>query len=176
MTISNGYAQAIYDVAKADGVLPDVEEELFRFQRTLEANPDLLQGLSNPGVPAARRQEMIEELLKGKAHVQTIYLLSMVVGTGNGRRLPEIIAAFLGLSARARNRGIALVRSAVELTPKQQNLLEEALQRATGKEVETRIVVDPSVIGGLRVEIGDQVIDGTVRSRLDHFRENLRRA
>jgi F-type H+-transporting ATPase subunit delta len=171
-----GYAQAVIDVAKAEGVLEDVEDELFRLARTLEANPDLMQGLSDPGVPADRRQAMVEELLTGKALPQTTSLVSFVVGSGQARRMQEIISRVLDLAAEERNRVVAQVRAAVPIDDATKARLAEVLGKATGKTVEVRATVDPSVIGGVWAKVGDDVIDGTIRNRLDRFREGLHRS
>ncbi|MCC7077640.1 MAG: ATP synthase F1 subunit delta [Acidimicrobiia bacterium] len=171
-----GYAKAVIDVAQAEGVLDDVEDELFRLARTLEANPDLVQGLSDPGVPATRRQAMIEELLTGKALPQTVSLVSFVVGSGQGRRILEIVARTLDLAAAERNRVVAQVRAATPLDAETKARLATALGRVTGKTVEVRASVDANVIGGVWAKVGDDVIDGTVRHRLERFREGLHRS
>lgn len=174
MSTVDGYARAIFEAARAEGALEDVEEELFRFNRALDANPSLLQGLADPGVPADRRQAMIEELLTGKVVPQTVQAVSFVVGSGRGRQLPDIIETMLGLAAAERNKVVAEVRTAVPLDDDRKRRLAEALGKATGKTVEIRATVDPDVIGGVWAQVGDQVIDGTIRSRLDNIRQELR--
>lgn len=174
MSTVDGYARAVFEAAKAEGALEDVEEELFRFGRALEANPELLQGLADPGVPADRRQTMIEELLAGKVVPQTVQAVSFVVGSGRGRMLPEIIEKLLDLAAAERNKVVAEVRTAVALDDDRKRRLADALGKATGKTVEIRATVDPDVIGGVWAQVGDQVIDGTIRSRLDNVKQELR--
>jgi F-type H+-transporting ATPase subunit delta len=169
----DGYARAIFEAARAEGALEDVEEELFRFGRTLDANPELLQGLADPGVPADRRQAMIEELLTGKVTPQTVQAVSFVVGSGRGRALPDIISTMLDLAATERNKVVADVRTAVPLDDDRKRRLADALGTATGKTVEIRATVDPDVIGGVWAQVGDQVIDGTIRSRLDNIKMEL---
>lgn len=171
-----GYAQAILDVAEAEGVLADVEDELFAFRGTLEANPDLVQGISDVAILASRRQELVEELLGGRALPQTVQLVSFVVGGGRGRVLQDVITEFLDLAAARKSSAVAEVRAAADLSDDQKSKLAVALQKATGKTVEVRVQVDPAVIGGIVVRVGDQVVDGTVRTQLNRFREGLRSA
>lgn len=171
-----GYAQAMLDVADAEGVLDDVEDELFAFRGVLEANPDLVQGLSDVGIPADRRQQLVEELLGGRVLPQTVQLVSFVVGGGRGRVLQDVIVEFLELAAARKSSAVAEVRSASELSEEQQSRLAAALEKATGKKVQVRVQVDPSVIGGVVVKVGDQIVDGTVRTQLNRFREGLRSA
>jgi F-type H+-transporting ATPase subunit delta len=94
----------------------------------------------------------------------------MVVGTGRARELPSIIDSLVTRSAAAQNRAVAEVRSAIELSEDQRRRLGDAIKRATGKDVEVKVVVDPSVMGGIVTTVGDTVIDGSVRSRLEQMK------
>jgi F-type H+-transporting ATPase subunit delta len=164
------YAEALFGVARAEGTLAEVEEELFRFSQTLKGNDELRRALTDPGIPAARRQQIVEDLLGGRASSTTVALVSMVVGTGRARQLPAIIERLVEMSAAEANKEVAEVRSAVPLTDDQRDRLAKALEDATGKQVEVKVVVDPSVMGGIVAQVGDTVIDGSVRRRLDQLR------
>jgi F-type H+-transporting ATPase subunit delta len=118
----------------------------------------------------SRRQQIVEDLLGGKANPVTVALASMVVGAGRSRDLVAIIDELVRLSASEANRELAEVRSAVPLTDEQRSRLAEALGQATGKTIELKVVVDPSVLGGLVAQVGDTVIDGSVRSRLEQLK------
>jgi F-type H+-transporting ATPase subunit delta len=163
------YANALFEIARAEGTLDEVEDELFRFARNLEASDELRSTLTDEMVPAEKRQSIVEDLLGGKATTTTAQLVSLVVGTGRGRDLPAIIDRLVQRAASAKNRTVAEVRSAVALTDDQQTRLAAALANATGKDVELKVVVDPSVLGGLVATVGDTVIDGSVRTRLDQL-------
>jgi F-type H+-transporting ATPase subunit delta len=167
------YAEALFGVARAEGTLGDVEDELFRFSQTLQGNDDLRTALTDASIPAARRQQIVEDLLDGKASSTTVALVSMVVGTGRTRDLPGIISRLVQMSAAEANKEVAEVRSAVPLTDDQRTRLAKALGQATGKDVEVKVVVDPSVLGGIVAQVGDTVIDGSVRRRLDQLRNSL---
>jgi F-type H+-transporting ATPase subunit delta len=164
------YAEALFAVARAEGTLGEVEDELFRFSQTLQGNDELRKALTDAGIPAARRQQIVEDLLGGKASPTTVALVSMVVGTGRARELPRIIKRLVEMSAAEANKEVAEVRSAVPLTEDQRERLAKALEDATGKQVEVKVVVDPSVLGGIVAQVGDTVIDGSVRRRLDQLK------
>jgi F-type H+-transporting ATPase subunit delta len=164
------YAEALFGVAKAEGSLSEVEDELFRFSRVLQGSDELRNTLTDANIPASRRQQIVEDLLGGKASPTTVALLSMVVATGRARDLPTIIDELVRMSAAEENKEVAEVRSAVELTDDQRSRLAAALAQATGKQVEVKVIVDPSVMGGLVAQIGDTVIDGSVRTRLEKLK------
>ncbi|MFP5254252.1 MAG: ATP synthase F1 subunit delta, partial [Acidimicrobiia bacterium] len=156
------YAGALFGVARSEGNLAEVEDELFRFARTLESSDELRTTLTDAALPVSRRQQIVEDLLGGKANPITTSLLSMVVGTGRSRDLPAIVDELVRISASEANREVAEVRSAVALTDDQKARLADALGKATGKQVEVKVILDPSVLGGLVAQVGDTVIDGSV--------------
>ena len=168
-----GYASALFEVARAEGTLDEVEDELFRFARSYESNDELRTALTDEMIPAARRQSIVEDLLGGRATPTTVQLISMVVGAGRGRDLPAIVDRLVERAAAAKNLAVAEVRSAVPLTADQQDRLKAAIANATGKDVSLKVVVDPSVLGGLVATVGDTVIDGTVRTHLDQLKSRL---
>jgi len=169
----DGYTTALFEVARAEGSLEEVEDELFRFARTLESSDELRNALTDASLPAARRQGVVEDLLGGKASPTTVALVSFVVGSGRARDLPAIIDRLVARAAAERNRVVAEVRSAVPLTGEQIERLTTALGNATGKQVQVKVVVDPSVLGGILAQVGDTVIDGTIRHRLDQLKSLL---
>ena len=170
----DGYATAMFEVARVEGSLDEVEDELFRFARTLEGNDQLRSVLTDDAVPAERRRGVVGDLLGDRASPVTANLVSLVVGAGRARELPAIIDRLVQRAAAEHDKVVAEVRSAVALDDDQRERLAEALGRATGKSVEVKVVVDPAVLGGLVARVGDTVIDGTVRTRLDQLRETIR--
>lgn len=168
-----GYASALFEAARAEGVLDDVEDELFRFARTFEGSDELRDVLTDPALPAERRQGVVEDLLGDRASPTTAALLSFVVGAGRARDLPRIIDRLVERAASERNKVIAEVRSTVDLPGDVRERLARALSTATGKQVEVKVVVDPSVLGGLVATVGDTVIDGSVRRRLDLVKDRI---
>ena len=169
----DGYARALFEIARAEGSLDEVEDELFRFARSYENSDALRNALTDDMIPAAKRQAIVEDLLGGKATATTTQLVSMLVGSGRGRDLPAIIDQLVERASSSKNLEVAEVRSAIPLTDDQQTRLAAALANATGKQVNLKVVVDPSVLGGIIATVGDTVIDGTVRTRLDQLKARL---
>lgn len=169
----DGYARALFEVARAEGTLDEVEDELFRFARSFESSDALRATLTDELIPVAKRQAVVEDLLGGKASSTTTQLVSLVVGSGRTRELPAIIDRLVSRASSSKNLEVAEVRSAVELTDDQKTRLAAALANATGKQVNLKVIVDPSVLGGLVATVGDTVIDGSVRTRLDTVKTRL---
>ena len=169
-----GYAEALFKVVQAEGELDRVEDELFRFGKLLESNHELKQALSDQSIDKIQRVKVLDELLSDKVSPHTLGLLAFVVEQGRARQLPQILKGLSDLAAEARNSVVAEVRSAVPLDAKQRKDLAAALSKATGKKVEVKVLVDPSVIGGIVAKVGDTVIDGTVRRRLEQLKEQVR--
>lgn len=170
----SGYATAIFEVARAEGKLEEVEEELFRVARSFEASDELEETLSDPRLPVERKLAILDDLLEDRVSPLTRGLVGFVVGLGRARDLRDIVDRLVERAAAERDRAVAEVRSAVPLDADRVARLEQALSGATGKRVEAKVVVDPSVIGGLVARVGSTVIDGTVRHRLETLRERLR--
>lgn len=168
-----GYARALFEVARADGTLDEVEDELFRFARSYESSDELRMALTDERTPVEKRQAIVDDLLDGKATSTTVQLVSMVVGSGRGRDLPAIVDSLVQRASSAKQLDVAEVRTAVELSSDQQARLKAALENATGKSLNLKTVVDPSVVGGIVATVGDTVIDDTVRTRIDQLKSRL---
>jgi len=171
---ARGYAQALFQIAQAEGALEQVEDELFRFARTLETETKLREALTDISLPPDHRAKMVDELLGGKGSPHTINIISFLVQQGRARDLPAIIDSLVQLAAQERSKAVAEVRTAVQLDPGERDRLKEAISSATGKQVDLKVIVDPSVLGGLLVRVGDQIFDGTVRRRLELAKERIK--
>jgi F-type H+-transporting ATPase subunit delta len=168
-----GYAEAMLVIAANEHQLDEVADELFRFARVLEGSDELRDALGDVHLPAARRQQIVEDLLSGKATDITVALISMLVGVGRARELPAIVDQLVASSAQRHQKSVAEVRSAIELTADQRARLATALTAATGQPVEVKVIVDPSIMGGVVAQIGNTVIDGSVRHQLSQLRETI---
>ena len=166
-----GYAQAILAVASAESNGAQIEDEIYRFSQVLQSSEELKSTLSDASIPSARRQQIVEDLLDGQVTQTTVALVSMIVAAGMGGDIKAIADKVVGLGAESRDKAVAEVYSVVDLSSDQQQRLAAALKSATGKDVEMKIIIDESVMGGLLVQIEDEVIDGTVRTRLKQLRE-----
>ncbi len=169
----DAYARALLEVARAEGLLEEVEDELFRFARTYASNDALRLALMDPQLPAQRKVAVVEELLQGKALATTVALAVLVVVGGRAGDLEAVVDRFVELAAAERSHEVAEVRSAVPLSDTDVERLRVALAKATKKNIEVKVVVDPSVLGGIVTQVGDLVIDGTVRHRLEQLREQI---
>ena len=168
-----GYASAIFEIARGEGDLEHVESELFQIARTFETSADLREALTDPRLPHDRKKGIVDDLLGAHASDLTVSLVGFIVSSGHASELPEIVDGFVARAAAERHRAVAEVRSAIELDAETVARLESALAKATGKKVEVKVVVDPKVLGGIVARVGDIVIDGSVRSRLDTLRDTL---
>ena len=169
----NAYVAAMFEVASANDAISAVEDDMFRLARAIESNEQLRAALNDTSLPAERRQNIVEQLLGGKAHNVTVQLVSMLVGTGHISLLPQVADALVKRASNSKQLEVAEVRSAVALTDAQKARLAEVLGKAAGKPVNLKVVVDPNVIGGIVATIGDEVIDDTVRTRLDQVKSRF---
>lgn len=158
-------------LAQADRAdqLEETEDELFRFARTVEANPALRNALSDRAVDLKGRQDLVGELLEGKANDTTVALARRAV-RARERTFAHTIEGYVTLAAAQKNRVVATVRTAQPLTTEQRDRLRSTLSRQVGREVAVQEIVDPGLLGGLRVELGDEVIEGSVAGRLEQAR------
>ena len=168
-----GYADRLFQEVDRLERIADLEDEVVRFARIVDSSRALRQALGNPSIAVAQRVELVEDLLAGKVQPATARLVGYVLKAGHIRDLVGTFEWFAGLAAAERGRRVAEVRSAVELDDAEYRRLAEALERTTGHPVEVRVQVEPSLLGGMAVAIGDTVIDGSVRHRLDQLRETL---
>lgn len=168
-----GYAEALFRIVQAEGELDRVEDELFRFGKLLEQNHELKQALSDQGIDKAQRDKVLDELLADKVSPHTLGLLSFIVAQGRARQLPQILEQLSQLAADARQSVIAEVRTAVPLDDAQQAELAKSLSHATNKKVTVKVIVDPSILGGVVAKVGDTVIDGSIKRRLDQLKEQV---
>lgn len=168
-----GYAAAIFELARGEGVLDRVEGELYRVATALKGSDDLKNALSDSRMPMQRKQAVIEDLIGNRAHPLTTAFVSFAVGLGRAGDLADIADEFTARSAAERNRAVAEVRSAIPLDEATVNRLASGLAARIGNNVEVRVVIDESILGGLVTTVGDTVIDGSVRKRLQRLREAM---
>jgi F-type H+-transporting ATPase subunit delta len=152
--------------AEADGVLDEVEDELFRFERIMDSQPALRSALTDRNLPADRKSQLLHRLLDGKVSDVTLSLVLRAVLAPRGRTVERVLDEFTELAAKRRERLVARVTSAVALDDDQQTALTEALKREFDRDIRLQLVVDPDILGGLTVRIGDELIDGSVLRHL----------
>jgi len=163
---------AVVKGAERDGEADRLEDELFAFERLVSDNPGLRDALSDPARTAADKQELLRGLLADKVTAGGM-LLAQQATDGSHRTVNVALEQYEKIVAGERERLVALVRVALPLEESESERLAGALSRQYQRPVHLNVVVDPEVIGGIRVEVGDDVIDGTVASRLDDARRRL---
>jgi F-type H+-transporting ATPase subunit delta len=159
--------------AERDGTLDDVEDQVFRFGRIASGDARLRGMLVDRSVPAERKAELLRDLLAGKVRPVSLRLITQVVTQPRGRSLEDALEEYAGVAAARRQRILATVRAPVALSEEQRSRLRTALRRIYGREIQLNVVLDPDVVGGMSVQVGDEVIDGTVVSRLAEARRRL---
>ncbi|HKY49338.1 MAG TPA: ATP synthase F1 subunit delta [Acidimicrobiia bacterium] len=174
--VLDGYGAAIFEVARAEGQLDRLERELFTVAQTFATSNELRDTLTNPSLPLERKQGIIDDLIGGRASTLTVGLVAFVVEVGRAADLPTIIDAFIARAAGSRSKAVAEIRSAVPLETEVVQRLSAALSRATGKDLELKVIVDPTVLGGIVARVGDVVIDGSVAHSLASLREAMKSA
>lgn len=169
-----GYARGIFEMAKGENVLERVEGELLAVARAVESSNELRSTLTDPQLTLERKQAIVDELIGGRAAPLTVSAVQMVVSQGRASDLPDIAMGVASVAAASRNKAVAEIRSAVALDTETVERLAASLERATGKEIEVKVVVDPSVIGGIVSRVGDTVIDGSIARRFDEARQAVK--
>lgn len=166
------YVSAIVDIARGEDALDEVEDELLRLARAVEDDPELNDVLTDQQYRIGRRLEALEDVL-GSAHRATVSAVTLLVSSGRARQLERIAELVAERIAQERQRSLAEVRVAAPLDDERRERLREALERATGKELDMKVFVDPSLVGGVRAKVGDTIIDGSVARRLEQIRTRL---
>ncbi|MEI8056308.1 MAG: F0F1 ATP synthase subunit delta [Actinomycetes bacterium] len=166
-------AQVAFISADTDGTLDRIENELFTFGRAVEQSPELQLALTDPAVASDRKGELIRNLVGPTATPTTTALLTHMAANLRNRRPAAAIGSLSTLASAQRNQTVAEVRSAITLNDDQNTRLAAALTSMMGRQVRLNVVVDPDVLGGIVVRIGDDVIDGSIASRLDQARRAI---
>lgn len=159
-------AQALFAMAEQVDVLDEVEDELFRFGRILDREPPLRRALTDPALPADRKTELLQSLLGDRVQDATIALVREVVLRPRGRTIDRGLEEYGRLAAARRERLVAQVRTAVPLTNKQLERLGASLESRLGHPVALNVELDPDLVGGLTVRVGDKLFDGSIAHRL----------
>jgi F-type H+-transporting ATPase subunit delta len=168
-----GYASAVLSSVRGERQLGDIEDELFRFMRIVEGNEELRVALTTAEQAATVRASVVTGLLTRRASQESARMATYAARVGRPRDYPALLGALVDLVAKEANRRVADVRSAIEMTAAQRARLTAALTSFTGYPVDVRATADPQLLGGFVANIGDVVIDASLRHRLELAREAL---
>jgi F-type H+-transporting ATPase subunit delta len=170
--VAAGYADAVFEALTSVAELEEVEDGLFRFARIVASNPDLRAALSDPGRPAVDRGDLAAGLLEGRTHPATIRLVRAAL-VGRIRDVVQMLDWLVERAAVARGWRVARVHAGRPVDEAQRAELDRALRRLAGVPVELQVSVEPDLLGGVVVEIGDLLVDASIRHRLDQIQEHL---
>ncbi|HWG13986.1 MAG TPA: F0F1 ATP synthase subunit delta [Streptosporangiaceae bacterium] len=165
--------EAFAFAAEGRGDLDDLEDDLFRFSRVVATEPELRAALTESIVPPERKQELLDSLLGSKVSPVALRLINEMSLHPRGRSLVTSLDMCTRIAAERRRRLIAVVRTATAPTAQQRQRLAQALAGIYGHEVYINVVIDPTVVGGLTIQVGDELIDGSVATRLAAVRRDL---
>ncbi|MET9439434.1 F0F1 ATP synthase subunit delta [Streptomyces sp. NPDC006610] len=166
-------AVADLTAAQKAGTLDNVEDELFRFGRIVSSNTELRAALTDRKATTAAKGELLRSLLGGRAEAATERLVTRLVTAPRGRSLETGLESLSKLAAERRDRTVAVVTSAVPLSDSQKQRLGAALAKLYGRRMHLNLDVDPEVLGGIRVRVGDEVINGSIADRLEDASRRL---
>jgi F-type H+-transporting ATPase subunit delta len=162
--------QAVLTVAQNDGSLDATEEEIFLFGRAVDSSADLQMALTNPSASSESKSAIVRDLVAARGSKASAILLEYSISHLHGRRIDSVVKHLGEMAAKQRDRVVAEVRVAAPLTTEQVERLGTVLSRLKGRTVRLNVAVDPSVLGGVHVSIGEEVIDGTVASKMEQAR------
>lgn len=165
--------RAALGVAERGGTLDDVEDQLFRFGRILDAEPQLGQALADRSRSDEDRVQLLGRLIGDRVDPTTRALLVQAITGPRGRHLGRAVTELVELAATRRERYVAYVTAPAPLTEQQETRLAAALARIYGRQVSVQVGVEPELLGGLVVKVNDEIIDGSVLSRLQGLRHRL---
>jgi F-type H+-transporting ATPase subunit delta len=166
-------AMAAFTGADKAGELDQVEGELFFLGTVVEQQSQVRSALTNPGLPVENKRALVADLLDGRVGRRTAALADLLVELHEGHDLDTVAKQWAEAAAARRNRVVAEVRSAVELDDQRRVRLAEALTRVLGKPVVLQVTIDEAILGSVVVRVGDELFDGSIRSRLEQAREAL---
>ena len=164
---------AMFRKAERTGELDDVEDQLFRFSRIVDASPELSVILDDPTADPAARSSLVDRLLAGRAHPLVTELVDALARDTAGRSFSHGVRLLVDQAATRQEKVVATVKTAVALTDDQLTRLRNSLGRIYGRAVSLHVEVEPTVLGGISVQVGDEVIDGTVAGRLEDLRRRM---
>ena len=166
-------AMAAFTGADRAGELEQLEGELFFVATLIEQQPAVRSALTNPGLPVANKRALLADLLEGRVSRRAAALADLLVELNEGHDLDTVLKEWAAAAAARRNRVVAEVRSAIELDDQRRVRLAEALTRVLGRPVVLQTSVDPAILGSVVVRVGNELFDGSIRSRLEQAREAL---
>jgi F-type H+-transporting ATPase subunit delta len=173
VSIARRYAQALFDIAQRDGIVEKIEQDLDTIDAAVRSTPMLLRVLRAPTIPRERKKALLTQIFGQGVTALTARFLALLVDRRRENVLPQVNPEFKKLSYQHRNLLPVTVQVATRMTPEERQQLTEALSRRTGKTVELQEEVEPSLMGGAVLRLGDTIIDGSVAGHLRRLRQRM---
>lgn len=170
--IATAYGRAVIEIGRAEGVPDRVVDELYEFARAVDDTPELRSKLTDSSIALEARRAAVEGLLE-RAHPATQAAVQLLLSADRIRHVSEIADTAMTLAAEAKGASVAHVRTAKPLSDAQRQSLTEALSTRAGQPVDLKVTVDDGLLGGIVVQLGDTVIDGSVARRLTELKSSL---
>lgn len=172
--LARRYAKAVIDLAREEGILKEVGEDLTRIGRTFGESPELVHVFSDPTVDHQAKERVLSEVLKStKLQDLTLKFVRMLLEKHRILGIRKIAEVYQDLFDELENRIRARVVSAAAMDKKAEKRMREALTRISGKEVVLQVEVDESLLGGVVAYMGSQVYDGSLRNQLQQIKDTL---
>ena len=171
--LARRYAGALFETARDANLIDQVESDLGLLTYTLESTPRLKEALTHPLIPAKRKKDIVADLLRDRVQDVTLHFVCLLIDKRRSEVLEDVEQEYVRLANEYQNVQPVMVTSAIPLTPEEAAALRKKLEESTGKTIEPQFSEDPDIIGGLVIQIGDTVIDGSVRGYLQSLRERL---
>jgi F-type H+-transporting ATPase subunit delta len=171
--VGKRYARALFEVAKERGLIDKIEAELKEIAGAVEQNAELSKILMHPHISAEAKKELVKELFQAHIAAETQNFLDVLIENGRESDLAGIVSSYVKLANEERGIADAVVTTAKPLSEEEQAQLAEKFGKLINKQLRIQTVVDPSILGGVIVQIGDRLYDGSIKSKLEHFAHQL---
>lgn len=167
--VAKRYARALFDVAKERGKIDQLEAELNSIVEAVKQNEELSKILMHPHIAPQAKKALVNDLFQSHVAEETLSFLGVLIESGRESDLAGIVTAYVKFANEQRGIADATVTSAKPLSEEEQVQLAEKFGKLLNKKLRLHTVVDPSILGGVVVRIGDRLYDGSIKSKLEHF-------
>ncbi|MBJ7365631.1 MAG: ATP synthase F1 subunit delta [Thermoleophilia bacterium] len=172
MSVASTYAEALFEAAQAQSAVDQVRTELAEFSAAMADGTELHAALTNPQFETTAKRAAVGEIMEG-AHPVSSGFVQVLIDRGRLGEIDDVLAAYGRRVDTAEGRVVVAAVTAVPLTPELRDQIREKVRAQTGRDAEIEETVDPSIIGGLVLRVGDVVVDASLRTRLEEMRRSL---
>lgn len=171
--VAKRYARALFEVAKERGLIDQIETELKIFVEAVNQNAELTKILMHPHIDSQAKKDLLKDVFQSQVAEETMNFVGVLIDNGRESDLAEIAYAYVGLANEERGIADATVTTAKPLSSEEQAQLADQFGKLLNKTLRIQTVVDPSIMGGVVVKIGDRLYDGSIKRKLEHFAHQL---